>query len=88
LKPQKRSSKCSIVNRTVSFNTEDPYQRELLELSYNLVNFSAAVKRWLAGEASNSVVSHVEPVIKEPADAATNPVHELITDFDPVTSLF
>jgi hypothetical protein len=87
LKPQKRSSKCSIVNRTVSFNVEDPYQRKLLEQSYNLVNFSAVVKRWIAG-AVNTPVIRTEPVIIEPADPASNLVHELVPDFDPVSSLF
>ena len=87
MKPQKRSSKCSIVNRTVSFNLEDPYQRQLLEQSYQLVNFSASVKRWLA-DASNVVKSEPIPYVQEIAVIATNPVHEVVPDFDPVSALF
>ncbi|QQE81531.1 hypothetical protein [Alicyclobacillus sp. SO9] len=86
MKPQKRSSKCSIVNRTVSFNIEDPYQRALLERSQQLTNFSAAVKRWLAGETTPSVQSYQST---NPTLQPHQPVHEPVPDdFDPVSALF
>jgi hypothetical protein len=88
LKPQKRSSKCSIVNRTVSFNTEDPYQVELLEKSYNMVNFSASVKRWLAEASSVTAKTHENIPIIISAPSQPVPVHEPVPGFDPVTALF
>lgn len=47
-KPRRDSEKCSIVNRTVSFNIEDPFQLQLLESVDSWTNFSGSVKRLIA----------------------------------------
>ncbi|MFB5191996.1 hypothetical protein [Alicyclobacillus fastidiosus] len=86
MKPQQRSSKCAIVNKTVSFNVEDPYQAELLKRTQQFPNFSAAVKRWLAGESVVSI-----PMVQlqsEAASVAQAVVQPQEIEFDPVSALF
>ncbi|MCL6443646.1 MAG: hypothetical protein K6T83_09355 [Alicyclobacillus sp.] len=93
MKPQRRSERCAIVNRTVSFNIEDPYQAALLERSKQFPNFSAAVKRWLAGEpASNPMPASATfgdlmnpQLLQPPAPVQTS---DSPTDFDPLSALF
>ncbi|MFB5191646.1 hypothetical protein [Alicyclobacillus fastidiosus] len=86
MKPQQRSSKCAIVNKTVSFNVEDPYQAELLKRTQQFPNFSAAVKRWLAGESGVSI-----PVVPLQSEVVSVPQAVVATqevEFDPVSALF
>ncbi len=81
------------MNRTVSFNIEDPYQAALLERSKQFPNFSAAVKRWLAGESlSNPMptsatfgdLTHPQS-FQPPASVQTS---DSLADFDPLSALF
>lgn len=91
MKPQRRSERCAIVNRTISFNIEDPYQAALLERSRQFPNFSAAVKRWLAGEQVSSTTPTTLEVVTAPPTAelpTSNPTLEPQADFDPLTALF
>lgn len=84
LKPQRRSSRCAIVNRTVSFNVEDPYQQKLLEKSMLFPNFSAAVKRLLAGEPQ----SFSQPTVPTSSPQVVTSPQPVRDDFDPVSALF
>lgn len=87
VKPQWRSNRCAIVNRTVSFNVEDPYQAELLQKSQQFPNFSAAVKRWLSGECEGMKTTTPVPMPNRTALPASDDVRPG-NDFDPVSALF
>lgn len=52
-KPRQDSAKCASVNRPVTFNLKDPFQRELSEYADQVTtNFSAYMKRLIAAEMS------------------------------------
>lgn len=82
-KPRRDSERCSIVNRTVSFNIEDPFQAQLLEFVSQWTNFSGTVKRLLAAEMGGRSVP--APVHQYAPAAPVVPVE--MDDFDPVAEL-
>lgn len=57
--PRRDSERCSIVNRTVSFNVEDPVQLRMLEHADKWVNFSGAIKRLLTADMGTESVGKV-----------------------------
>lgn len=58
-KPRRDSDRCAIVNRTVSFNMDDPFQLSLLEYTDGWVNFSGGIKRLLAAQLNSGVTLEV-----------------------------
>jgi hypothetical protein len=76
------------VNRTVSFTIEDPYQKELLERSLQFPNFSAAVKRWLAGEPKSMAPPPAVTTLANTTPQAMTSQEPVSDAFDPVSALF
>lgn len=89
-KPRRDSDKCSIINRTVSFNIEDPFQAQLLKAVDDWTNFSGSVKRLIAATLSGEAIPAQHTYISEPSmgvQAQPEPFIETQEDWDP-TELF
>lgn len=71
-KPRRDSEKCSIVNRTVSFNIEDPFQLYLLEAVDSWTNFSGSVKRLISAALSSSSRAETQTLVLDAESSHTS----------------
>ncbi|MFD1675590.1 hypothetical protein [Alicyclobacillus fodiniaquatilis] len=88
-KPRRDSAKCSIINRTVSFNIEDPFQAQLLAAVDQWTNFSGGVKRLIAASLSPQSPIQMQsfsPIMQAPEGQNLN-VTDDADEWDPIELL-